>query len=280
MPPSAALLVLVAAVLHAGWNLLAKRARDPFAFLWIAMALALLWLVPLAMVRHPESLALALVPVTLSAIVHGLYFATLGEAYREGELSTVYPIARGLGVGLAPVLAIVVSAEWPSLQASLGIALVMVAIFSLARAAPGSTRKTNARGAWLAIATGPLIAIYSVVDHRGVETADPIPYLAATNLGALILTAPFAWKRRDALRGEWRASRGALLAAATISLTAYLLVLYAFRLAPTAYVVATRETSIVMATIFGRLWLGEVVTPARAIAVLAIVAGAVVIALS
>ena len=117
-------------------------------------------------------------------------------------------------------------------------------------------------------------------DHAVVALADPIPYLAATNLGALIVSAPFAWKRREALGNEWRASRGALFGAATISLTAYLLVLYAFRLAPTAYVVATRETSIVIATIFGRLWLGEIVTPARAIAVLAIVVGAVVIALS
>lgn len=273
--------MLVAAVLHAGWNLLAKRARDPFAFLWIAMALALVWLGPLALLRHPESLALALVPCGISAVVHGLYFTTLGEAYRQGELSTVYPIARGLGVGLAPLLAIVVSAEWPSLQASVGIAVIVLAIFSLARPVPGVLRtQSSTRGAWLAIATGPLIAIYSVVDHHGVEAADPIPYLAASNLGALILSAPLAWRRREALVSEWRTSRGALFAAATVSLTAYLLVLYAFRLAPTAYVVATRETSIVVATIFGRVWLGEGVTRARALAVAAIVVGAVIIALS
>jgi len=61
LPLSAALLVLVAALLHASWNLLAKRAKDPFAFLWISMALALVWLGPLAAFRHPESLQLAIV---------------------------------------------------------------------------------------------------------------------------------------------------------------------------------------------------------------------------
>ncbi len=277
MSPSATLLVLLAALLHAGWNLLAKRARDPFAFLWIAMALALVWLGPLALWHEPESLRRAALPVLVSGVVHGFYFATLGEAYREGELSTVYPIARGLGVGLAPLLAIVLAGEWPSTQAAIGIALIVLAIASLARA-PGP--QPSRRGFWLAVATGPLIAIYSVVDHGGVALADPIPYLAATNLGALIVSAPLAWRRREALGREWRTNRLSLAMAATTSLTAYLLVLYAFRLAPTGYVVATRETSIVIATIFGRLWLGETITKTRALAAAAIVTGAVIIALA
>jgi drug/metabolite transporter (DMT)-like permease len=279
LPLSAAWLVLVAALLHASWNLLAKRAKDPFAFLWISMGLALVWLGPLAAFRHPESLRLALMPVLVSGVVHGFYFTTLGEAYREGELSTVYPIARGLGVGLSPLLAIVLSAEWPSVQAAIGIGVVVIAIFSLATAAP-SVKRPSRRGTWLAIATGPLIAIYSVVDHRGVASADPIPYLAATNLGALVVSAPLAWMRRPELGNEWRTNRRALAMAATTSLTAYLLVLYAFQLAPTAYVVATRETSIVVATIFGRVWLGEVITRRRAIAVGAIAIGAAIIALA
>lgn len=280
MSPLASLLVLVAAILHAGWNLLAKRAREPFAFLWIAMALALVWLGPLSLLRHPESLALAIAPLVTSGLVHGLYFVTLGEAYGEGELSTVYPIARGLGVALASVLAGAIGAAWPSAQAALGIGLVVAAIFSLAWSGTRSGRRTSRRGAALAIATGPLIAVYSVVDHGGVATADPVPYLAATNLLALITSAPLAWRRRAALAREWSTNGPALMAAATTSLTAYLLVLYAFQLAPAAYVVATRETSIVVATLLGWLWLGERVTRGRALAVLGLTIGATTIALS
>lgn len=271
--------MLVAALLHAGWNLLTKRARDPFAFLWIAMALALVWLGPLALFHHPETLARAVGPVVVSGIVHGIYFFTLGEAYREGELSTVYPIARGLGVGLAPLLAMALSAEFPSAQASLGIAVVVVAIVSLGRR-PKDGPAPSRRGTWLAIATGPLIALYSAVDHVGVASADPIPYLATTNLGALVVSAPIAWRRREALAAEWRTNKKALAMAASTSLTAYLLVLYAFQLAPTAYVVAMRETSIVVATLFGRFWLGESVSRARAIAVTGIALGAAIIALA
>jgi drug/metabolite transporter (DMT)-like permease len=275
VPISAVALVLCAAVLHASWNLLAKRARDPFAFLWIAMALALVWLGPAALACDPASVALALVPVTISAIVHGAYFTTLGEAYRDGDLSTVYPIARGLGVGLAPLLAIAIEGAWPSAGASIGIAVIVVAILSLARGA-----HRGGRGTWLAIATGPLIAIYSVVDHHGVASANPIPYLAVTNLGALLVSAPFAWRKREAIITEWRTNRPALAFAATTSLTAYLLVLFAFRLAEAAYVVAMRETSIVVATILARVLLSESVTRARASAAIAITIGATVLALA
>ena len=275
VPPSAIALVLTAAVLHASWNLLAKRARDPFAFLWIAVALALVWLVPLALLDDPMSITRALVPLFVSGVVHGVYFSTLGEAYRAGELSTVYPIARGLGVGLAPLVAIALEDAWPSRGAALGIAVIVIAILSLARAPSTSPSR---RATWLAIATGPLIAIYSVVDHYGVASAEPIPYLAATNLGALIVSAPFAWRRRDAMRIEWQTNRRALLMAATTSLSAYLLVLFAFRWAEAAYVVAMRETSIVVATLLGRLVLGEIVTRARAVAIVAITVGATILA--
>ncbi len=265
--------------MHASWNLLAKRARDPFAFLWLTMALALAWLGPLAAFSHPESLARALWPLAVSALVHGVYFVTLGEAYREGELSTVYPIARGLGVGLAPLLALALEGTSPSPLAGLGIAVVVVAILSLARTS-GVPARPRGRGTALAIATGPLIAIYSVVDHRGVSSADPIPYLCATNLGALVVSAPLAWRRSEALRHEWRVSRTALAMAATTSLSAYLLVLYAFQRAPAAYVVAMREISIVFATVLGRVVLGEPITRTRAAAALAIAAGAAIIASS
>ena len=276
MPPTAILLVLSAAVLHASWNLLAKRARDPFAFLWLAMALALVWLAPLSLAFEPRSISQAIVPLVVSGVVHGAYFATLGEAYREGELSTVYPIARGLGVGLAPLVAIAIEGAYPSALASIGIATIVIAILSLARGGHRGSR----RGTWLAIATGPLIAIYSIVDHHGVARANPIPYLAATNVGALFVSAPFAWRRRAALAEEWRTNRRALALAATTSLTAYLLVLFAFRLAEAAYVVAMRETSIVVATILARMLLAESVTRTRAAAALAITIGAGILALS
>lgn len=279
MTGSSVALVLVAAVVHASWNLLAKRARDPFAFLWLATTLAMSWLGPLALVFDPASLRHAIPALVTSALVHGLYYGTLGEAYRAGDLSRVYPIARGLGVGLAPVLALAFTGAVPAPFASAGIAIVVLSIVSLATAAGGPVRPSR-RATSLALATGVLVAIYSVVDHGGVAHASPIPYLAATNAGALLVSAPFAWRRRDAVKEAWRSERRPLALAACLSLTGYLLVLYAFRLAPAAYVVAMRETSIVVATLFGRFVLGEHVSRRRALAALGIVLGAVAIALA
>lgn len=279
MPPTAIALVLVAACLHASWNLLAKRARDPFAFLWLAMLVATILLAPLALMRDPVSVSTAIGPLVGSALVHGVYFVTLGEAYREGDLSTVYPIARGLGVALAPIGAALFFAEVPSAMAAGGIALVVIAIASMGRAAPGATRPSR-RGVLLALATGPLIASYSVLDHHGVATADPIPFLALTTLGALTVSSPLAWRRREAIAREWRDRRAAVAFAAIASLGGYALVLFAFRLAPTAYVVAAREISIVIATLYGRFVLAERVPLARGLAAAGITAGVALVAIA
>ena len=300
-------LVLVAAVIHASWNLLAKRARDPFTFLWLATALAMTWLVPLAAFFAPATVLEVLPAAGISALVHGLYFGTLGEAYRAGDLSRVYPIARGLGVALAPVLALGATGVVPAPLAAAGIALVVIAIRTSARlaecpdesgaAADGRARsgasrtaiaslatrggaRPSRRGTILAVTTGVLIATYSVVDHGGVAHASPIPYLAATNAGALVVSAPFVWRRRDAAREALRHERGPLAGAACLSVTGYLLILYAFRSSPASYVVAMRETSIVVATLLGRFVLHEPVSPRRAAAALGIVACAAAIALA
>ena len=271
-------LVLSAAVIHASWNLLAKRARDPFTFLWLATALAMTWLVPLALAFQPATVLDVLPAAGVSALVHGLYFGTLGEAYREGDLSRVYPIARGLGVALAPALAMAWTSVVPAPLAATGIGLVVISIASLATGAAGP--RPSRRAPVLAIATGVLVATYSVVDHGGVARASPIPYLAATNAGALVVSAPFVWRRREALQRAWREERRPLAGAACLSVTGYLLVLYAFRASPASYVVAMRETSIVVAALFGRFLLHEPVSPRRGAAALGIVAGAVAIALA
>src|SRR5262245_66126824 len=107
--PVALGLVLAAAVIHAGWNALAKRAGvagDPLAFLWCAGALGtLLYLPGVLYVLADTGLPRAAVPFVIATIVlHSAYFFTLGRAYRSGDLSIVYPVARGLGVVLVPGL--------------------------------------------------------------------------------------------------------------------------------------------------------------------------------
>src|SRR5687767_5183345 len=104
MTLAAIALVTGAAILHATWNAFTKTARDPFAFLWSAMLVAAIVLAPFAVAIGADGASEAAVPLVGSGIVHALYFVALSSAYRSGDLSVVYPIARGLGVALVPLL--------------------------------------------------------------------------------------------------------------------------------------------------------------------------------
>ena len=102
MSGPALVLVVCAAILHAIWNALAKRADNQFVFLWCSVSLATALLLPLGLLRLPAEPAPAtgLPFVAASVAIHALYFWALGRAYRHGDFSRVYPMARGLGVAL------------------------------------------------------------------------------------------------------------------------------------------------------------------------------------
>ena len=113
MSSTALVLVIGAALMHAGWNALAKRAGDPLAFLWWAGALGTLLYLPggLYVLWDRGFRAAALPFVIATVLLHALYFFSLGRAYRSGDLSIVYPIARGTGVALVPIAALVLFDE-------------------------------------------------------------------------------------------------------------------------------------------------------------------------
>ncbi|MDQ3034911.1 MAG: hypothetical protein M3Y87_21060, partial [Myxococcota bacterium] len=209
MSASAMLLLVAAASLHATWNALTKRARDPFAFLWLSMSVAVLTLAPVAIVIAVGEEAFdpgaALGPILGSGAVHAMYFVALAGAYRHGDLSIVYPIARGLGVGLVPLLAAVFLAERIADTGALGIAIVVVGIAvtgfgARTKTVPPTAARAPRRGVLLAILTGVLIATYSLLDRTGARAMHPIPFLVLTTALALAGSAPLALARRAALR--------------------------------------------------------------------------------
>ena len=261
MTPAALALVLGAALIHAVWNALAKQARAPLPFLWISLTLASLVLAgPAFWIAGGLGIPAAAGPFLLATIlIHALYFYALGRAYRAGDLSRVYPIARGLGVALVPVLAWGLLDEPLSALGATGIALVVVGIVAIHRL-PEAATAPGARGGagtgW-ALLTGLTIAGYSLVDKAGVARLNPVPYLTVLGLGSALLLAPLVFRDPAALRHEWTVNRRALLVASALNLTAYLLVLFAFRLSKVGYVVAARELSIVISAVIGSRWLGE-----------------------
>jgi drug/metabolite transporter (DMT)-like permease len=285
MPTTALLLVLAAAVLHSTWNALTKRARHHLCFLWLAVTLASVLAAPLALtILTTRGVSPAAWPYVLATIaLHALYFYALGRAYHSGEFSVVYPIARGLGVALVPGIALVVFDEWPSPLGVAGVGLVVLGIVALhlggARRAPSGSSLLGA-GTWWAVATGLTTAAYSLVDKAGVGRMHPLPYITLMFLGMSLVLLPVVLSMSEALRQEWRTNWPTILTASVMTLAAYVLVLFAFQLAKTAYVVAARETSIVLSALIGTLWFREGHLMARLAGAAVILGGVVCVALA
>jgi drug/metabolite transporter (DMT)-like permease len=286
MPAAALALVLTAAVLHSCWNALTKRARDQFAFLCSAVAVASVAFLPVTLWTLPAGgvPAVAWPFVAATVVVHALYFYALGRSYRSGEFSLVYPIARGLGVALVPVLAAVFLDERPSPLGAVGIGFVVVGIVALQRmsgaAPPVGARRRLGPGTGWALMTGLTIAVYALVDKAGVSRLHPAPYIGLMFLGSLAVLLPAAFADLGRFRREWAANWRAILVASAMTLTAYLLVLFAFRLSKAGYVVAAREVSIVISIVIGRLWFGERRLAARLVGAVLVLAGVVCLALA
>jgi len=275
VPLSAVALALGAAFLHAGWNVLLAGSRDTAA----ATAGLLSW--GIALLAVPALLtggvsAEAVPFIAASAALELVYFVLLARAYAGGELSVVYPVARGS----APVVVLVFSAialkESVPLGAvvgvlaiAAGVVLVGLGAFHFRFALEGAQPR---RDLLFGLAIGAVIASYTVVDSEAVERADPIAYLALV-VAPCALVYPLVSRTRPDL-----GVRTALTAAATFG--AFLMVLAAFRLAPAAPVAAVRETSVVIAALFAAVFLHEAVGVRRVAGALCVVAGVAAIAYS
>jgi drug/metabolite transporter (DMT)-like permease len=278
-------LVLGAAAIHAAWNALTKKAHHPIAFLWSSVVIATAALGPFGLRYLPErGIPDAAVPfVIATTLIHAVYFYALARAYGSGgDLSLVYPIARGLGVALVPLVAFAVLDERPSPLGVVGVALVVVGIaaISIPRGEGEVRGRLFGRGTGWAVITGLTIAAYSLVDKAGVAHLHPLPYLVVLGAGMSFLLAPAVIRAREAFVHEWRVNWRAILVASALNLTSYLLVLFAFRLAKAGYVVAARESSIVLSVLIGGLWLGERAPGRRLAAAVVVVAGVACVALA
>jgi drug/metabolite transporter (DMT)-like permease len=256
---AALILVVCAAGLHAGWNAIAKQGRDPVVFLWLATVASAMVLLPIGLwFLLPVGLPAGALPFVAATIaLHALYFYALGRAYGSGAYSLVYPVARGLGVALVPIVALLLLDERLSPLGSAGIVLVVAGIVTLHRLPVGGAAHPATLAALLwPVITGLTIASYSLVDKAGVARLNPVPYMLLLEGGCALLGLPLIRLRRDAVRREL-AAWPTIVLAAVMSALAYTLVLFAFRISKTGYVVASRELSIVLSAVIGSLWLRE-----------------------
>jgi drug/metabolite transporter (DMT)-like permease len=252
-------------VLHAGWNVLLAGSRDTAA----ATAGLLIWGVALLAVPAvlTGGVSAEAVPfIAASAALELLYFVLLARAYGSGELSVIYPVARGS----APVVVLVFGAIALKENVPLGAAVGVLAIAAGVAAVGRPWRPP--RDLLFGLAIGAVIASYTLVDSEAVEHADPIAYLALVVAPCAALYPALARTRPDL------STRTALTAAATFG--AFLMVLAAFRLAPAAPVAAVRETSVVIAALLAAVFLHEAVGARRMVGAVCVTAGVAAIVLA
>ena len=285
----ALLLVLVAAVLHAAWNLAAKqvgRGGAAFVFLYCTVSAAVCGPIALALLLTGSARPqwTWLVAALGTALLHIGYGIVLQRGYAVGDLSLVYPLARGTGPLLSVLTAVILLGERPGWPGLVGALLVIggVLIISVGGAAPGSSRRSRRAGIGYGVLTGAVIAGYTLWDAHAVTdwAVPPVIYFGSASVAQSLLLLPMVLRDRPAVGAIWRAHRRQALIVGLLSPLAYILVLYAMQRAPVSLVAPAREFSIVIGGLVGWLLLGETQAARRIVGSVVVFAGIVAIALA
>jgi drug/metabolite transporter (DMT)-like permease len=271
MSSFALLLVFLAAITHAIWNLAAKKgggATVLFAFL-SAFASFLIWgpLTAGYIYAFPEvspaswSLACWGI-VALSGMIHAVYFSVLLHGYSVAPLSVVYPVARGTGPLISSFAAAALFGETLTSKSISGIGLIVCGVLLLASGmSPNQAVGEHGlrRGVLWGALTGLTISLYTVVDAYGVKTLgiDPVLYDYGTNFFRMLILLPIVASSLKKAREINRVQLRGILAVAILSPAAYIMVLFAIKIAPVSHVAPARELSLMFGAFFGGKFLAE-----------------------
>lgn len=316
MPPAIILLLLVAAVMHATWNVLLKTAADSLRTAGQGMLVGAGFLIPIAFLGwlvagRPAIPDGAWRLAVLSGVLEAAYFVFLSAAYRRGDLSLVYPIARGTAPVLSVAVGVIVLGERLELAGWIGVGLLLAGILALQK--PWAVFRRSSQmprhlreAATFALLTGVTITAYSAVDRDGARLIDPLFYAAMlwtfTTIFLLSWIGLVVQRDRRRTAGAETVAPGTVAAAprpgppggllsrswtragigGLITVAAYLFVLVAYRYAPLTAVAPLRESAIVIISGWGSFRLKEArgrrdATVRMGVAVI-IVAGAVLLA--
>jgi uncharacterized membrane protein len=259
----ALVLVLISAVMHAGWNFFAKRSADKVAFLCGMAGVAT------AIVIGPGIVSGAIEGFRWewllwgagTAVFHAIYIMALARMYRLGDLSSVYPISRGMGPALVPLLAVPLLGESVSAVAAFGIALVVVGIYAMHIDSrfwrdishPARTLATPATR--MALLTGLVIACYTLWDKAALDDdVPPMTLIIFSMASNFLVLLPLA---RGRAAYEWRSGWRTIVLAGVLTSVSYALILIALTTSRVSYIAPAREIGIVIGAAMGVLLLGE-----------------------
>jgi len=289
MPPSALLLVLASAALHAAWNFLLKRSGGTQVVVGLSKLAEVVLLLPAFLL-----LAAGEVPhgrVTLgftlvAAVGVGANYVLLAQAYRHGDLSLVYPVSRGAILAFLPIAGFVALGERLSRAGVVGLAGIVGGILVLnleafSRAALGRVAHAlGGRATLYAVGAGFVAALFTVWDKLAIQRMAPFAYMYLYT--AWVALGYAAWLRtrvapEDVIR-SWRGAWRSIVAIGLMNTASYLLALLALRSGVSSYVLGIRQVSIAFGVALGWRVLGERMTAPRGLGVSMIVAGCLLLA--
>jgi len=270
MPLSALALVVLAGLIHASWNIAAKKAGGDVRFVAFTSVVLMVFWAPVGLwvgwQQVPSWGWNEWTLVSASALLHVTYFIVLLRGYRRADLTVVYPLARGSGPLLSSMVAIVFLGEQISSLGLIGIFGVVGGVFLIAggpglwQAAHDPHQQARVRtGIFYGAVTGLFIASYTVVDGYAVKVALMSPILVDYfgNLVRLVFLAPTLLRDPVKVAALWRQQRTYALIVGIFSPVSYVLVMYAMQVAPLSHVAPAREVSMLFAALLGGHLLGE-----------------------
>jgi drug/metabolite transporter (DMT)-like permease len=270
VPPGALALVVLAGLIHASWNIAAKKAGGDARFAGFTSLVMMVFWAPLGIWLGKDQIpgwgATEWLLLAGSAVLHTLYYVVLLRGYRKADLTVVYPLARGTGPLLSSAAAIALLGEHISAVGAMGIAAVVAGVFLIAggprlwqSAHDEARRRLVRKGMIYGVITGVFIAAYTFVDGYAVKLVliSPILLDYIGNLFRLAVLAPAALRDVPATLGLWQRQWKYATYVGVVSPVSYVLVLYAMQRAPLSHVAPAREVSMLFAALIGGQLLGE-----------------------
>lgn len=280
MSSSLYILAITAGLLHAVWNFASKKTKGNLSVLWLGQVFGVIIGLPLvSVILVSAKITLAAAPYILATgLIHAFYFYYLGKSYQYGEISTVYPLARGIGVAGTSILGFFLLGEQFPLTGIFGIGAVCSGILLLGFS--GYHMGCNPLALRFAIWVGLIISGYSIIDKAAVATVNPVVYIFSQAFLVVVILSPIILgHHREELKDAWLSLKKYCAIVGIGSIGTYLLILFAFQQGPAGYIVAIRESSVAFGSLLGFVLLREPYTLKKGMGIVVITLGLLLIKL-
>lgn len=280
-------LLLSAAVLHAFWNLISKKANGKAPFILLTYVASTVCYLPVLFYRIRQGDVAFSQPVLwfalMSSVLHTSYYLVLQKGYQSADLSVVYPLARGTGPLFSSIAAILFLHEELKLSVSIGLFLILSGVLVITGLS--FKKENNAKimtGVFWGVLTGLFIALYTFNDTMAIKRygVSPLIITFVCNAFSVVLLLPLALPQKGEIKREISQHKWIILTIGLLSPAAYILVLIALKLAPLTVVAPARETSILIGVFMGSRVLNEADGRRRLIASALILGGIITLGLS